>query len=150
MEADVLEEHDVSRPQRPHTVRDILADRVRNEGDVAAEELAEALRHRRERELRVASFRPTEMRDERHGGAAISQQADRRQRRTDSRLIGDGSLFERDVEIDANEDALSFRIQVPHRALPERHAPLSERLRRAPRGPARPVFPGGACSRRTR
>ena len=60
------------------------------------------------------------------GRAAVQRVRDRRQRRLDARVVLDLAVGERDVEIDANEDALALEIQVRDREL---HRPFVTSLR---------------------
>ncbi len=98
LEADVLEHHDVAVG---HVVE------VRRERDLGAEQAGEVLGDRRERELRLAVLRPAEVRDEQQPRAALAQLLDRRQRGADAGIVGDRAVRQRDVEVDADEAALT-------------------------------------------
>src|SRR5439155_25171145 len=84
-----------------------------------SEELAEAPCYRAKALLRLGALRAPEMRTKRDSRAALEEVRDRRERRPDARVVGDRTVGERDVEIDADEDLLPGRIDVPDRPLRE-------------------------------
>ena len=98
LEADVLEHHDVAVGHVVEVVR---------ERDLRVEQAGEVLGDRRERELRLAVLRPAEVRDEQQPRAALAQLLDRRQRGADPRVVGHRAVRQRDVEVDADEAALT-------------------------------------------
>ena len=136
VEAHIFEERDVTRLHRADRSLDIRPDAFGQERHDPAEQLSNASRDRRERELRIGSLRASEMRDQAERRAAFDERADRRQCRADARVVGDLASGERYVEVDAHEDALSPRVEVPNGALGERHARASGRRRQA-RGASR-------------
>jgi hypothetical protein len=85
-----------------------------DEGDVPAEE---PLQHTPDRPERVLRFRLTlgaaEVAHEDHLGVVVDQVADGRQRGADARVVGDGAVGERHVEVDAHEHALPVDVDVP-------------------------------------
>ena len=68
-------------------------------------------------ERRILALRPAEVRaDADRRGAALEQQLERRQRRADARVVGDGAVLERDVQVGADEDDLPRDVGVTDRA----------------------------------
>ena len=68
---------------------------------------------RRQAELRVRlALRPAEMAGEDDRGAPLERVADRRQRRRDARVVGDPAVLQRNVEVDADEDALALEVEI--------------------------------------
>ena len=127
MEPDVLEEDDVARRQRAHRLLHAGPDRIGQERHGASQQLAEPLRHRRERQGWIAPLWPPQVRHETDRRAALEQRMDRRQRRADACVVRHLVAVERHVEVDPNEHALAARIEVLDRALAERHAASSGR-----------------------
>jgi hypothetical protein len=75
------------------------------EADVVAEQVAQPLRDRAKRELRVGPFWSPEMRaDVDRRRTALEEELDRRQRGADARVVGDGGVGQRDVQVCADED----------------------------------------------
>ena len=105
--ADVLEHHEVAVG---HVVE------RRRQRHLCAEQLAEALRRRAQRQPRLAILRPPEMGREQQPRAARAQPLDRRQRRADARVVRDPAAVERDVEVDPDEDALARHVEVLQRS----------------------------------
>jgi hypothetical protein len=99
--ADVLEHDDVAVGH--------VVDR-RRERDVDAQQLARALRHRLQAELRLAVLRPAEVRGEDEPGPALAQRLQRRKRGADAGVVGDRAVLERDVEVDPDEDAFPAEV----------------------------------------
>src|SRR6266581_4253426 len=52
------------------------------------------------------------MRSENQAGAFFDGQAERGKRLADARVVGDDGVLERDVEVDANENAFAFEVEV--------------------------------------
>jgi hypothetical protein len=89
---------------------------VRREHDLRpAQQLAQPLGRRLQRELGLAVLRPAEVRGEQQPGPALAQPLDRRQRGADARVVGDAAVRERDVEVDPQEDALALDVQIVER-----------------------------------
>ena len=94
-----------------------------HERHVHAEQLAHAGGDGRQREARVGALGPAEVGEEHElGGAALPQRPQRRKRRPDPRVVGDRDGrpgLERDVEVDAHDDAPPRHVEVvqpPHEA----------------------------------
>ena len=123
MEAEVLEE---DRLAGPHPLDGILrADPERIAGDrhVAAEQLAQPLADRAKTEpVLDLPVGPAEMARQDHPGPFVQEGHDRRQRGADARVVGDLAVRQRDVEVDADEDALPGRVEVPNGQLVHRES----------------------------
>src|SRR4051812_10100649 len=105
VEADVLQQRDVGLA--PDVARGVRR-RIRDEGDLATEQLTQASRDRREAVLRVGSaLRPAQMGADYDLGSGVDQGTDLRHARADPAVIGDLSVLERDVEIGPDEDAFA-------------------------------------------
>ena len=86
---------------------------------VVAEELGDALAHRRHRVLGAVllGLRPAEVRADAHlARAAVEQQPQRRQRGLDAGVVGDAAVLERDVQVGPDEDDLPVDVGVANRA----------------------------------
>src|SRR6185312_1257735 len=85
-----------------------IADAVFGHAHVGIEELGETRPARLEREaLVLAGLRSSEVAGDDQPGSALDEMLDGGERLTDARVVRDFSLaIERDVEIDAQEDAL--------------------------------------------
>ena len=78
---------------------------------------AQVLAHRLDPERRVLALRAAEMRaDADRRGPALEQQLERRQRGANARVVGDGAVLERNVQVGANEDDLPRDVGVTDRA----------------------------------
>ncbi len=95
VETDVLEQDDVVVG---HLVE------LRREPDVLAQQLLQAVADGPQRQLRVRALRPPEMAGQDEPRAPLAQRAERGQRGTDPRVVGDLRAVERDVEVDPDED----------------------------------------------
>ena len=106
---DVLEHHDLGVGQLVE---------ARCQRDVDPEKLAQALGRRLQRQLGLVVLRPPEMSgQDQLAGAARAQLLERRERGADADVVGDPlPLVQRDVEVDADEDALAIGIEVVKRA----------------------------------
>ena len=58
------------------------------------------------------ALRPPEMRGEDDGRTALQRVLDRRQRRRDAGVVGDATVLDRDVEVDADEHARARETQI--------------------------------------
>ena len=114
VEAEVLEQQHLAGAEPLDGVLGAGAERVAGDRDGLAQQLAEALADRAEPEA-VADLAvgAAEVAGEDHAGALRLEVADRRERRADARVVGDPAVLERDVEVDADEDALARGVQVP-------------------------------------
>ena len=132
VEAEVLEkDHAAARTvDHLHGILRRRADAVVDELHGPSEQLREVTCDGRQAELRVRlSLRPTEMAGEDDGGAAIERVSNRRQRRRDPRVVGDPAVLQRNVEVDANEDALALEVEVLDREL-RHYSPFLTSIRR--------------------
>src|SRR4029077_16906957 len=57
-------------------------------------------------------FRAAKMRSQHDAGALLDGEADGRKRFADARVVGDDGILERNVEIDADENALAAKVEV--------------------------------------
>ena len=126
VEAQVLEQRDLTAAQIADDLAGAVADRLVGQHDLAAEQLGQAGGHRLERELGLdLAVGPAEVRAEDDAGLALDEVADGRQHRGDARVVGDLAvrLRQRDVEVDADEDALALDREILDvgDALGERH-----------------------------
>jgi hypothetical protein len=111
VEAQVLEQDHVPVTGRLDGRPCGLTDRVFGEADLAAEHLAEALRHRGEGVLRLrGALGPAEVGTHDHACARLGEGLDRRRRRADAAVVGDRRAVQRDVEVGPDEDALAAQV----------------------------------------
>ena len=130
LEADVLQQQHFAGPEAPRHRLDVAADHRRRLLDRDAEQLGQPLADRAHRERGVGlALRPAEVGDEDQGRAPLAQQLDRRQRRPDSRVVGDPAVLQRDVEVDPDEHAPAGDLSVADACLGEAHRP-GERAQR--------------------
>ena len=152
LEAGVLEQQHRSGAELGGRGGDLGADDGRRELDLGTEQLAEPPRHRRQRELRIASPRAPEMGAEDDLRAAVAEQLDRRQGRADPLVVADLPALERGVEVGADEDGPSRHVGVADGRL--RESPARPRIgfcahadQPGPvRGPCRRARPGGSSN----
>jgi hypothetical protein len=121
VKAKILEEYDaipganglVYGRFRPFT------DAVLGKGHRPPENLRKPRGYRSKAELPCyGPLRPPEMAGEHsHRRTTIQRVLDRRNRGADASVVADASLLERDVEVDADEDALALQIEVFDRQL---------------------------------
>ena len=114
VEPQVLEQDDlVVRMRLRHGCARRFADAVGGKNDRAPEQLGEARNHRREAVLgHGLAFRATEVRGEDDGCALLERVPDRGQRCPDARVVANHTVFDRHVEVDADEDALAGEIEI--------------------------------------
>ena len=114
VEAQVLEQHDVAAGMRlGHRRRGGLADAVAGEHDRPAQQRGQRRDQRLQAELRRdLALRPSEVRGEDDGRALVERVLNRRQRGPDPRVVADHAVLDRDVEVDADEDALAGQVEV--------------------------------------
>ncbi len=137
VEAGVLEDEDVAVGERRHGRLGHRADAVGGEGDGRAEELPELLRHRGERVLRVGRpLRLAEVGGEDDPRSLLAGEADRREGLRDPRVVLHDAVLDRDVEVDAQEDAAAGELEVPD-AAGERGHQQTPRVRRLGNVPGR-------------
>ena len=117
VEAEVLEQQDLARPQPLDGVLGPDAERVAGDRHVPAEELASrrcATGRSRRLSWTLPSGRPRWL-ARIDPGALAEQGADGGHRGPDARVVGDLAVLERDVEVDAHEDALARGVDVADR-----------------------------------
>ena len=109
-EAGVLEQHHVAVLHRGNGGLRVLADDsvVIREHNRLAQVLGQALRHRREGELRFrAVLRLAQMAAQDHPAAVRDQLLDGRQRRHNALVVGDLAILHRNIEIAAHKHFLA-------------------------------------------
>ena len=116
MEARVLQQQDVSVLQlRDRGFRDI-ADAILRKGDRAPHRFrqrrGDGLERHRRHDL---ALRPVEMGEHDHPRALLGQLADGRRLAVDAQRVGHPSVRHGDVQVGADEDALSLNVQVIER-----------------------------------
>ncbi len=126
VEAQVLEERDLAVAEVVDDLSRAVADAVVREHDLAGwEELRETGADGLERQLGVAlALWPPEVRREHDAPTSLERQLDRRQSRPDPRVVGDGGAVERNVEVDAHEDATALDVELLHGANPGHRQPF--------------------------
>src|SRR6185369_17281937 len=65
--------------------------------------------------LDALAFWPSEVRSENHTRAVIDRVLDRRQRRSDARIVVNLAVFDRHVEVDADEQSLAGKGKIFYR-----------------------------------
>ena len=133
VEAQVLEEEELARPESLDRILGADAQRVAGHRDVAPEQLGQTLRRRA-----AGGGRPGPCRRAGRGGSrgrrarpAPRRWTDRRQGGPDARVVGDLAVLERDVEVDADEDTLAGRVEVANGELVHGAGPIRPGRRRA-------------------
>jgi len=113
MEAQVLQQQHLAVAEPPKRVLRPGAKRVAGHGNGLAKELAQPRAHGSEPEaVADLAVRTAEVAREDDARALRLKVADRRDRGADARVVGDLAVLERDVEVDAEEDALARGVQV--------------------------------------
>ena len=97
---------------------------VLDQRHLAAEQLRQPHRHRRQRQLRrrLALLGPAEVRHQHDARARRERLLDRRQRGADARVAGDDAVLDRHVEVLADQHALAGERHVLHAHDPRRDA----------------------------
>ena len=89
------------------------AQRVAGHRDVAPQQLGQALADRSQPQaVDDLAVRPAEVAGQDDVGARLQEVADGRDGGADARVVGDLAVRERDVEVDAHEDALAGDVRV--------------------------------------
>ena len=107
MEPGVLQAQDVARLHRVHRRRRPFADAILRERDRPLEDGRDRRRERLERLCRVGPFRTSEMGEQDHLTALVSNLADGGSRALDAGRVRDLAVFDRHVEIDTHEYAFA-------------------------------------------
>src|SRR6476646_4292303 len=106
MEAQVLGQEDLTRAEALDGVLRPEPETIPGHRHVAPQELGQALADRSKPQAVLdLAVRASEVAGEDDRRAGPDQRQDRRDRRADPRIVGDLAVRERDVEVDANEDA---------------------------------------------
>ncbi len=109
MEPEVLQERDVAIPEPAHGILGRFADRVMPEHHGPAQKLAKANGDRLETVLEVAvPIRPAEMRDHHDLRTHADESVQGRQRGADASVVGDRAVFERYVQVAADDHRPAF------------------------------------------
>ena len=113
VEARVLEQGDVAVLEPVDDLRRSVADAVVGESDLAFENMFERRDDLAQR-IRVdaLALRSAKMRKQNDPAAFFHDLVDRRQRTLDARRVGDAPILHRHIEIDAQQHALSFDVDV--------------------------------------
>ena len=105
MEAQVLEQEHLARPQTARSRLDRGADAVGDRLDGAAQQLGQAHGHRRHAEaVDHLALGPAEMRREHDRTALLEEVRDGRQGGADARVVGHAAALERHVEVHPHEE----------------------------------------------
>jgi len=111
VEAHVLQHGDVTVLQSIDRLLGRRPDRVRGEGDVLAEQLAEAPRDRLQRVARLGlALRSAEVGDHDDPGTGVGELLDRGHAGAHPTVVGDRGAVERDVEVRADQDPSSAEL----------------------------------------
>src|SRR5215831_11218449 len=120
MKTQVFEQHHTaSRRSGANRIRRDVADTVVGEHHGHAEELRQAIDERPQAEFRSwLALRASKMARQNYSRRALIERVlDRRQRRANARVVADDAVFQRHVEVDANEDALTLQGEIFNRQL---------------------------------
>src|SRR5215467_7610945 len=120
MKPEVFEQdHAASRLRRANRLCRGVADTVVGEHHRHAEELRQAIDERPQAEFRSGlALRASEMaREDYRRRALVERVLDSWQRRANARVVADDAVFQRHVEVDANEDALTLQGEIFNRQL---------------------------------
>ena len=116
VEPEVLEQHHTAAARRVDAIDRQLhpvADRIVGKCDRAAEQFRQRLHDRPQAELRILlAFRAPQVAGKDRGGARGERVLNRRNGPAQSRVVADSPVFERHVEIDPDENALSLQVEV--------------------------------------
>ena len=121
VEAEVLEHEHLARPQALDRVLGPDPERVAGDRDVPAHQLGQDLPDRPQAQpVLDLAVRPAEVagQDDRRPG--VEERVDGRDGGPDARVVGDPAVGQRDVEVDANEDAFAGDVRVADRELVHR------------------------------
>ena len=111
VEANVLQQHHVAVVHRGDLGLGVLAVGVLGQRDLDAEQLAQTLGDRGQRQLRDdLALRTAEVGHQDDLGAFFAKRRDSRQRGLDTAIIGNRGDVQRDVEIGAHQNALALEI----------------------------------------
>ncbi len=118
MEAEVLEQERLARPEPANRILGADPERIARARHVHPEELAQALGDRPQAQSVLdLAVGPAEVAGQDDPGALREQGPDRGEGGPDARVIGDLAVLEGNVEVDADEDTLATRVDVADREL---------------------------------
>jgi len=118
VEAEVLQQEHVPRPELVDRGHHARAQCVTGHPHRTAEQLAEPVSDRLQAQRVVhLSLRPAQVAGQDHAGPLLQQVDQRGQTGADARVIGDLAIVQRDVEIGAQEHALSRDVDIANRLL---------------------------------
>ena len=135
VEAQVLEHQDLARAEALDRVLRPDPERVAGDRHVAAQELGQPLPDRPQAQAVLdLAVRTAEVAGQDDRGAALQQGVDGRDGGPDPRVVGDLAVRQRDVEVDADEDAFAGDVDVAdgelvHRSIRRRRAGAPRRTR---------------------
>jgi len=114
LEAAVLEQHDLARLHRLDDLRHLRAHQVVRLRYLGGYELGQSSRDGVQAELRrLLALRPAEVARQNDLRPCLQEVVDRRQGRPDAAIVSDAPiLVQRHVEVDADEDALAFGVDI--------------------------------------
>ena len=135
--AGVLEHEHAARAELLDPAPYLRADHLRRLEHRGVDQLAEPVRHRPQRGLRIAALGPPQVRAQDQPHPALEQQLDRGQRRAYTRVVGYPAALERHVEVHSGEHPLArFGVEVSDGALAESGRGARLRQPAPPRGHA--------------
>src|SRR5260370_31916737 len=112
-EADIFEHQHLAVAHRLALAFGTGADTIECECHGIAEKLFKLFRDGLHGIFQVrAAFGTAEMRSENEAGAFLDGKADRWERFADAGVVGDHAVFERNVEVHADEDALAAKVEI--------------------------------------
>ncbi len=113
VEPEVLEQQQLPRSQALEGILGAEPERVPRHRDVATQQFGEALADGPQAQaVGHLAVRPAEVARQDHPGTLLDEQQDGRDRGPDPRVIGDLAVGQRDVEVDADEDAFAGDVGV--------------------------------------
>src|SRR6266404_24864 len=113
METDVFEHQHFAVAQSFALALGTRADTIESKRHGIAEKLFQFFGGRFQRILQIgAAFGASEVRSQNESPALLNRKAQCRKRFADARVVGDHAVFERNVKVHANENALSAKVEV--------------------------------------
>src|ERR1700730_6594843 len=113
MEADVFEQQDAAVGEGFALPLGIGADAIGRERDGPLQKFFEFLRGGRQGILWLrATLRPAKVRGEDETSSLVNGETQRRKGFADARVVGDETVLDRDVEVDADEHALAVELEI--------------------------------------
>ena len=114
MKTEIFQQHDATLRSRLHGLRRDCAHAVGGKRDIHPKQFTRPRRDRTQTHLRVRfPFRPSKVRGkDHHRGSRLERVPNSRQRCLDAGVVADDAVFDRDVEVDANEHAPPLQIEI--------------------------------------